>query len=111
MKRNATFTLDMSTILDEFDEEDRKLEEVEQNNIESTKSKTKEVRDWNSHFQSILHELKQNREILERRVRCYQELSNLALDFVHCAKTYGRIIISEAGLIFLLKPSFQNYFF
>lgn len=95
MKRNATFTSDMSDILDEFDAEDQKLAEKDAGGSKSVSAT--ETRDWNTHFQLILDDLKQNREILERRVRCYQELSNLALDFVHCAKTYGRIIISEAG--------------
>ena len=52
--------------------------------------------DWNKHFQSIISDLKERGEIQEHRLRCYRELSNLALDFVHCAKTYGRLIISEA---------------
>lgn len=52
--------------------------------------------DWNKHFQKIIGELKDFGEIQEQRVRCYRELTNLALDFVHCAKTYGMLIISEA---------------
>jgi len=53
--------------------------------------------DWNRQFQSIISQLKEHGDIMENRVRCYRTLSNLALDFIHCAKTYGRLIISEAG--------------
>ena len=53
--------------------------------------------DWNRQFQAIISQLKLHGDIMEHRVRCYRTLSNLALDFIHCAKVYGRLIISEAA--------------
>ena len=51
---------------------------------------------WNQRFQVCIEMLKHHGQIHERRVQIFLHLSNLAQDFIHCAKTYGRIIISEA---------------
>ena len=52
--------------------------------------------DWNARFQEAIEDLKVLGEVSHERMRIYSGLSNLAQDFIHCAKTYGRIIISEA---------------
>lgn len=51
--------------------------------------------EWNDRFQLCIEGLKNYGQIQQQRNKIYQELSNLAQDFIHCAKTYGRIIISE----------------
>jgi hypothetical protein len=50
---------------------------------------------WNQRFQVCIEMLKHHGQIHEKRVQIFLHLSNLAQDFIHCAKTYGRIIISE----------------
>ena len=58
--------------------------------------------DWNRQFQNYLFDLKEFGNIHERRIKAYAGLSNLALDFIQCASTYGRIIISEGHFPLLL---------
>ena len=79
---------------EEFSEEE--TNPTSSNNSVNINEPYREGCDWNKHFQQIISQLKELGEIQEHRVRCYRELTNLALDFVHCAKTYGMLIISEA---------------
>ena len=59
--------------------------------------------DWNARFQRTIQDLKTHGKLHSDRMRIYSELSNLAQDFIHCAKTYGRIIISEGHTPYELK--------
>ncbi|PRP84152.1 hypothetical protein PROFUN_04143 [Planoprotostelium fungivorum] len=52
---------------------------------------------WNQQFQQILENLNLCDDAQERST-IYSQLSNLAQDFVHYAKTYGKLIISELYL-------------
>ena len=47
-------------------------------------------RKWNREFQEIL-------ELSDEKIK-YEKLSELSRDFVYCAKTYGKVIISEKEL-------------
>src|SRR3990167_1336523 len=115
MKNNKTFTKDLRSILEDLEAEkvalgdsssseeepeecEKEIENIIEEDVPAIIQHTPKdhARDWNQLFQDIIGQLKENGEIQEQRVRLYRELSNLALDFVHCAKTYGRIIISEA---------------
>ena len=66
--------------------------------------------DWNKNFQQYLDNLKVAGHIQEQRMNSFIGISNLALDFIHAAKIYGRIIISE-GLFLLLFFLFIFNFF
>jgi hypothetical protein len=59
--------------------------------------------DWNARFQHAIQDLKTQGKLHAERMRIYSELSDLAQDFIHCAKTYGRIIISEGHTPYELK--------
>eukprot|EP01132_Coremiostelium_polycephalum_P008397 gene8397-10313_t len=61
------------------------LESVSENDILTTKNSN-----WNETFQSILE--------LPESLEKYKSLSNIANDFVYCADTFGKIIISELHL-------------
>jgi len=50
---------------------------------------------WNDRFQKAIMELKDRGQLYDERIRIYRELADLAQDFIHSAKTYGKIIISE----------------
>eukprot|EP01117_Protostelium_nocturnum_P014543 TRINITY_DN5541_c0_g1_i4.p1 TRINITY_DN5541_c0_g1~~TRINITY_DN5541_c0_g1_i4.p1 ORF type:complete len:905 (-),score=337.74 TRINITY_DN5541_c0_g1_i4:2149-4863(-) len=52
---------------------------------------------WNQQFQQILENLN-GCDDTQERISIYSQLSHLAQDFVHCAKTYGKLIISELYL-------------
>ena len=61
--------------------------------------------DWNSRFQDSIEKLNsasEDRSVsLETLMNANLELLHLSQDFIYCAKTYGKIIISEV----YLKPS------
>ena len=71
--------------------------------------------DWNMSFQNYVSDLKHFGHIHEERMNSFVNLSNLALDFVHCAKMYGRIIISEGyffdSIIIIIYYSIYYFIF
>ena len=60
------------------------------------------MHDWNTRFQNVINTLQNlsytDDSTLQKRVEANQELMHLSQDFVHAARTYGRIIISEVYL-------------
>eukprot|EP01114_Cavostelium_apophysatum_P011844 TRINITY_DN2636_c0_g1_i2.p1 TRINITY_DN2636_c0_g1~~TRINITY_DN2636_c0_g1_i2.p1 ORF type:complete len:1423 (+),score=460.75 TRINITY_DN2636_c0_g1_i2:227-4495(+) len=49
---------------------------------------------WNARFQTLIEDLR-TCEDTKGRMEIYSNLSKLAQDFIYCAKTYGKLIISE----------------
>jgi uncharacterized membrane protein YdbT with pleckstrin-like domain len=90
------------------DEEDRKQAEErkrlakQEEEDREAKEKAEQVRkyDWNNRFQRVLAKLQLSRTAqsdhpIRDNVAANLDLLHLSQDFIHAAKTYGKIVISE----------------
>lgn len=71
---------------------------LEKKRSKSESLKTEEYWDWNNTFQSLMEELNLCEEQSQERMEIYADIAKLAQDFIHCATTYGKLIISEVGV-------------